>query len=76
MNENEIMRARHRHGNIRGRRYRDVIEQMLEHVMDRGPTVQDDDVLGSYACYWCGNPDPDHETDCVWLMLEDAFKER
>ena len=72
MKEEEIM-ARRRIGNINSRRYRGVIERMVEHTLDRGPTVQDDDVIGSYACYWCGNPDPDHESDCVWLALQEAF---
>ena len=75
MNENEIMRARHRHGNINRRDYMVLFRRVLDHMLERGPIVQDDDVIGSYACYWCGNHARDHETDCIWLDVQEVMGE-
>ena len=76
MNENEIMEARYRHGNISRREHRFLLGRMINRVEERGPTVQDDDVMGSYACYWCGNQAPDHETDCIWLDIQEIYGEQ
>ena len=76
MNENEIMRARYRHGHVSERDRRGLLGRMLDHVMERGPIVQDDDVMGSYACYWCGNHARDHETDCIWLDIQEIYGEQ
>ncbi len=33
----------------------------------RKPIVQDDDVMGSYVCYWCDEPPiAGHAPDCLW----------
>ena len=71
MKEEEIM-ARRRVGNINSRRYRGMVERMIEHTLEIGPWITCETIV---FCYWCGNGSPDHETDCVWLVIKGIFEE-
>ena len=72
MKEEEIM-ARRRIGNINSRRYRGITSRMIEHMLDQDPFVYDITTNMPAYCWWCKNNVPDHETDCVWLALQETF---
>lgn len=49
-------------------------ELLFLEVAHQNPIVQDDDVMGSYACYWCDEPAYDgHAPDCLWALVKVTY---
>ena len=58
---------------------RDAGSEIFFEVLEQDPIVQNDDVMGSYECYWCASShfsglDMIHKENCSWKRVQDLFE--